>query len=678
MVLGAYLLAGPTGIKPAFAETSYRVSDQQTATSLKGTGIRVEGDDMIWLDTMPDGSKQIFHKNISTGAEKQITEALSHKDYAEVSGTHIVWADKRNHDALGLKWDIYSYDLQSGKETKLNTSAGQHVSPSIDGNDVVWYNPDNYEMFHYDLAGGKETFLGKGRLPQAAGGKVAFKNVYNGGLSMYDLTTGETRKLAELGGGHYVSAFAFNGDAVVWKQNSPNQEIKYAMIPDVNQAAPAAISLTELRKPDKEYGTIQIGDKMAVWLESRDGAAQIVGTSVKEASVKAFTAGSKDQTIYGFSGDRLLVKGNGDTLSYKTIVATEGGTQPSQPPFNPGPNDGKQGSADGAGSKPAADKDAADRIEKKIGPEGGTLAMPDLSLKMIIAPDSWEGSSLVSLRNFPMPDFKEKSSMKLIGKPWEISSEQVFGKSFVLKASFAPDSILPRQASKLAIYRYDRQSGLWRIVGGKVDAASGEATVEGRQAGTYALFLNEVSFDDIKLHWAQQPIEALASRHILNGMDENRFEPDGKLTRAQFTKMLVEAAGLEKVSGSSTSTFRDATSAHWAYGWIESAVKAGLAEGEGELFEPENELTREQMMTMLVRAVGKTQEALALSKDEVRSIFIHPDAANVSGWAVPYVAMALKLGLVEGDHTGVNPGQTSTRAQAAAVIYRLLLQQQKI
>ncbi|OXM83346.1 hypothetical protein CF651_26325 [Paenibacillus rigui] len=83
------------------------------------------------------------------------------------------------------------------------------------------------------------------------------------------------------------------------------------------------------------------------------------------------------------------------------------------------------------------------------------------------------------------------------------------------------------------------------------------------------------------------------------------------------------------------------------------------------------------MMTMLYRAMNGKPSSQA-DKSELAVLQAFSDAGQVSEWAEASVAMAVKQGLLEGNGEGLAPQQSSTRAQAAAVIVRMLIMQNKL
>ncbi|MNP57140.1 Endoglucanase precursor [compost metagenome] len=81
------------------------------------------------------------------------------------------------------------------------------------------------------------------------------------------------------------------------------------------------------------------------------------------------------------------------------------------------------------------------------------------------------------------------------------------------------------------------------------------------------------------------------------------------------------------------------------------------------------------MMAMLIRAAESRlqddgQEGLSTDLSNFK------DHTSVSSWAKPFVMEAIQLKLIEGNGDLLEPLQTSTRAQAATVIYRLMLKLQ--
>ena len=176
-------------------------------------------------------------------------------------------------------------------------------------------------------------------------------------------------------------------------------------------------------------------------------------------------------------------------------------------------------------------------------------------------------------------------------------------------------------------------------------------------------------FIDIANSWAKDYINTLVQKQIATGMDAEHFNPKGKVTRAEFAAFICRALHLEGEVESSQ--FIDVDSEAWYSNAINSLSKLGIINGYGDgSFRPQREITREEMITILIKAYYYTQEKEILDQIEALQF---KDSDEISGWAVESVKAAYKLGLVEGDLMGyLNPKDAATRAETAKVIVKLL------
>ncbi|UTE77349.1 N-acetylmuramoyl-L-alanine amidase [Rossellomorea sp. KS-H15a] len=113
-------------------------------------------------------------------------------------------------------------------------------------------------------------------------------------------------------------------------------------------------------------------------------------------------------------------------------------------------------------------------------------------------------------------------------------------------------------------------------------------------------------------YWAKSEIEYLHSLEIINGYDSDKgtyFNPDHNVTRAQAAKMLVMAKG-QKETSPSAQRYKDVPLNYWAAGWIEKAAQLGYFDGKDDgTFDPNGILTRAQMSKILANAFGLNIEA---------------------------------------------------------------------
>lgn len=225
-------------------------------------------------------------------------------------------------------------------------------------------------------------------------------------------------------------------------------------------------------------------------------------------------------------------------------------------------------------------------------------------------------------------------------------------------------------AELLGIYYYNEASGAWEYAGGSVDAARNTVTVKLAHLSKYAVLEYAKSFADVPAnHWAARTLEVLAAKHIVNGTSDTRFTPNGHTTRAEFTSLLVRALGLTKAAGAAP--FADVQAGGWYANEVAIAYEAGLVTGVSEnRFDPNAQITREQMAVLLVRAYEYKSGAIAASGQAAADL---KDGASISAWAAAGVDQAIASGLVQGRGNGsFDPTSDANRAETAQAILNLL------
>ncbi len=218
---------------------------------------------------------------------------------------------------------------------------------------------------------------------------------------------------------------------------------------------------------------------------------------------------------------------------------------------------------------------------------------------------------------------------------------------------------------KLGIYYVNSDKKTIEFVGGKVN--KGEDTIRASVShfSTYALIEYNKTFADIKYHWAKSYIESMAAKQIVNGKAESIFAPDDDMTRAEFAKIIVNAMELDlnKYSGS----FEDVKAGDWFADYVQTAFDNKLIEGKvaGKVFDPNGKITREEMMTIIGRAIGKEG-----TKDADTILKSFKDGDKVSSYAKDYVSLLIEEKLVNGYPDGtLKPANSITRAEAAKIVY---------
>lgn len=164
-------------------------------------------------------------------------------------------------------------------------------------------------------------------------------------------------------------------------------------------------------------------------------------------------------------------------------------------------------------------------------------------------------------------------------------------------------------------------------------------------------------------HWAVTYIEAARSYGIMEGMGDGIFGLGQKLTRAEFMSLLRKFFQWTPVTGGDH--FTDVSQDDWYYTDVETAWAQGILDDEGTAFRPEDNITREEMAVLLIKALGYEELAEQwVSNGECP----FTDVTENQG----YISMAYEFGMVTGTGDGkFEPNASATREQAAAMMVRV-------
>ncbi|MFD0681670.1 MULTISPECIES: S-layer homology domain-containing protein [unclassified Paenibacillus] len=194
------------------------------------------------------------------------------------------------------------------------------------------------------------------------------------------------------------------------------------------------------------------------------------------------------------------------------------------------------------------------------------------------------------------------------------------------------------------------------------------ATLFRKGNSIYTIIDNPKTFSDISGHWAKNDIELLASKLIVNGIENDKFAPDNNITRAEFAALLVRSLAVEEVKATG---FTDVTSANWFSGAVGAAKAAQLIAGfEDGTFQPNAKITREQMVTMIIRAFQFAGKEVSSDSAVINKF---TDRADISDWSKDAVAKSIAAGVIQGmTDTTFAPHENATRAQATLMLERML------
>ena len=169
-----------------------------------------------------------------------------------------------------------------------------------------------------------------------------------------------------------------------------------------------------------------------------------------------------------------------------------------------------------------------------------------------------------------------------------------------------------------------------------------------------AMAFADTTYSDVSGEPCEDAVTTLTNLGVINGYEDGTYQPDGIVTRAEVSKLIVSALGLADQAAGSTSSFTDLQNAQWAQGYIGYAESLGILEGDGDgTFRPSDQVTYNEFAAAVVRALGYTEESLQGS------------------WPANYMTRATTLGIMD-DITGAGGSNGATRGDCAIMMFNAL------
>lgn len=178
---------------------------------------------------------------------------------------------------------------------------------------------------------------------------------------------------------------------------------------------------------------------------------------------------------------------------------------------------------------------------------------------------------------------------------------------------------------------------------------------------------NKPKFSDIENHWGRNDIEKASELGIMKGVSDYEFAPDDDLTRGMFVTILYR---LEKEPEHTEIKFSDVNSADWYFDAVAWAKENGITDGISDTeFGPNLKITREQMAVFMYRYAKYLKSVTDINTD----IMSYKDYNDISEYAVDAMRWAAENKIMSGKSAAtLNPSDTATRAETAAVVMRFI------
>lgn len=189
-----------------------------------------------------------------------------------------------------------------------------------------------------------------------------------------------------------------------------------------------------------------------------------------------------------------------------------------------------------------------------------------------------------------------------------------------------------------------------------------------RREAQLVLPQQQTSFQDVKGHWAQVYIQALAAKNIISGFPDETFRPNAPVTRAEFASIIIKAFTPAQ-QDNNTIAFQDISQDFWGYDAIRAASQSGFLAGyPNGTFQPSQQIPRVQVLVSLA-------SGLKLSSADTKALSFYQDAVQIPAYATNKVAAVTQREIVINYPTVrlLNPNRNATRAEVAAFVYQALV-----
>ena len=148
-------------------------------------------------------------------------------------------------------------------------------------------------------------------------------------------------------------------------------------------------------------------------------------------------------------------------------------------------------------------------------------------------------------------------------------------------------------------------------------------------ASAYAATFSDVSERPVV---EQDAIKKAVALGIIEGYEDGTFGPDKTITRAEFAKIAVTAAGAKDTATmleANASSFKDVKANSWYTGWINASESLGIFKGDTNgNFRPNDTISNQEAITVLMRLLGYND--------------------NLTGaWPVNYVTKANQINMLD-------------------------------
>lgn len=174
-------------------------------------------------------------------------------------------------------------------------------------------------------------------------------------------------------------------------------------------------------------------------------------------------------------------------------------------------------------------------------------------------------------------------------------------------------------------------------------------------------------FVDVEYNsWYSDAIQYMYEHNLMNGVGNNRFAPNGTVTRGMLVTILHRLDGADETV--EKSAFEDVPAGSYYKDAVDWAAAHGIVDGYSQKrFGSNDNVTREQLATILYRY--SMYKGYDVTKES--TLAVYADSKEISRYALKAMRWSVAMGIISGlSETQLGPSLSATRAQVSAMVMR--------
>ena len=495
----------------------------------------------------------------------------------------------------GSPYEIFLFDSGSGATTQLSHTPADSIRPSIDGDVVVWQD-NGAEVWLYDIAKGTAKQLAQNPVSATArlaplrvgGSRFAHLElwpdmhlaVHDGKVAwigedlkiyLHDISTGQTIPLGLV---YAPTSLDFDSHHVVWTTSDADLLAWDVYLYDIGERQTSRIGTA-----GQQVFLYLRGDHV-VWTDQQAGSTARMASvyHIDEGKTDTVSSGTPPSTVGSLwvdEGHVMWTQWQDGSPTWGLYAYDLGSGQTSRPtlgalPGHVGFTDGRMVWAEVKPGTAAPQVFLHDTAGGQTRPltEGPGADQPSISGDWVV----WRGwEPGLATWNMYLSNVATGQTAQVPGAPdlWPSPLVDAGRLAWVAGQDLDND-----------VFFYDYSSGATSMLTGL--------------------------FDELASSPYKQAILGLLSDGIISGFADGTFRPTQPVARAQFAKMIDLSLGLAVSEGSAPLLFTDVERPLddlYPDDYVATAAAAGIVKGfPGGLFLPYAQMTRAQLLTMVVRA----------------------------------------------------------------------------